>query len=73
MKITSINKPMKCCTQWWGTSIEGDKNYQWFYEPRSRLRVLEEESRIPGCFMSIEPPMAVRRIIVKAVRVAKAA
>src|ERR1700694_5760563 len=68
MKITSINKPMKR-----GTAIEGEKNYEWFYEPRSRLCVREEEPRIPGCFKNIEPPHGARRKIVKAVRAAKAA
>ncbi len=72
MKITSINKPMKRCKQWWGTAIDGDKNYEWFYNPRSRLRVREEGPRIPGCFMNIEPPHA-RRKIMKAVQAAKAA
>jgi hypothetical protein len=24
---------MKRCTMWWGTAIEGEKNYEWFYEP----------------------------------------
>jgi hypothetical protein len=73
MKITSINKPMKRCTMWWGTAIEGEKNYEWFYTPRSRLCVREEEPRIPGCFMNIEPPHGARRKIVKTVRTAKAA
>jgi hypothetical protein len=73
LKITTINKPMKRCTMWWGTAIDGNKNYEWFYTPRSRLRVREEEPRIPGCFMNIEPPHGARRKIVKAVRAAKAA
>ena len=71
LKITTINKPMKGCTQWWGTAIEGEKNYDWFYEPRSRLCVREEER--PGCFTNIEPPHGARRKVVKAVRAAKAA
>jgi hypothetical protein len=72
MKITTINKPMKRCTQWWGTGIDGDKNYEWFYEPRSRFAMREEEPNIPGSFTYIEPPDGARRIVVKAVRVAKA-
>jgi hypothetical protein len=71
MKVTSINKPMKRCTMWWGTAIDGDKNYEWFYNPRGRLCVREEESGIPGCFMNIEPAHGARRKIVRAVRAAK--
>ena len=33
LKITTINKPMKRCAMWWGIAIDGDKNYEWFYEP----------------------------------------
>ena len=73
MKITSINKPMKRSTMWWGTAIDGDKNYEWFYDPRRRLLVREEEPRIPGRFMNIDPPNGARRKVVKAVRAAKAA
>jgi hypothetical protein len=63
---------MKCCTMWWGTAIEGLKNYEWFYNPRSRFCVREEEPGITGCFMNIEPPQGARRKIVNAVRAAKA-
>ena len=73
MKITTINKPMKRGTMWWGTAIEGEKNFDWFYVPRSRLCVREEEPGIPGCFMNIEPPHGAGRKVVKAVRAAKAA
>jgi hypothetical protein len=71
MKITSINKPMNRCTMWWGTAIDGDKNYDWFYNPRSRLCLREEW--IPGSFVNIEPPHGARRKIINAVRAAKAA
>jgi len=73
MKITSINKPMKRCIMWWGTAIEGDKNYEWFYQPRSRFMIRKEEPGISGCFMNIDPPHGARRKIVKAVRAAKTA
>jgi hypothetical protein len=64
--------PMKRCTMWWGTAIDGNKNYEGFYEPRARLRVRKEEPRISGCFMNIDPPRGARRKIVKAVRTANA-
>jgi hypothetical protein len=73
MIITSINKPMKRRTMWWGTAVDGHKNYEWFYDPRSRLCVREEEPGIPGCFMNIELPRGARRKVLNAVRVAKAA
>ena len=67
MKITSINKPMKRCTQWWGTAMNGERNHLWFYEPRRRLRKHEQDNRNPHCWMNVEPPANARPIVLKAV------
>jgi len=64
---------MKRCTMWWGTAIYGDGNYEWFYEPRRRLRMRKEELQIPRCFMNIDPPAGAKRAILQAVRAARPA
>ena len=51
-----------------GTAINDDKNWQWFYVPRSHLSIREEEATIPNCFTNIDTPLGARRKIVKAVR-----
>jgi hypothetical protein len=71
MKITTIENAGS--GMWHGTAIDGDKNYEWFYQPRSRFMIRKEEPGIPGCFMNIEPPQDARRKVVRAVRAAKAA
>ncbi len=71
MKITAINKPMKRCTQWWGTAIDGDKNYEWFYQPRRWLHMREEDPGIPGCFMNVNPPPPAKQAVLTAIRAAK--
>jgi hypothetical protein len=68
MKVTSINKLMKRCAQWWGTASSGDEKYEWFYEPRSYVQMRKEEPQIPGCFMNIDPPAGAKEAILKAVR-----
>jgi hypothetical protein len=64
MQITSISKPMKRCTMWWGTASYDDGNYEWFYEPRRGLCMRKKEVRIRDCFMNIQPPEGARRTIV---------
>jgi hypothetical protein len=73
MKITSINKPMKRCTMWWGEATEGEKNYHWFFTPRRFLQLQVQDEVNPRCWMNIEPPDGARHIVLKAIRVAKAA
>jgi hypothetical protein len=68
LKITTITKPLEGGEMWSGTAISGGKNWQWFYTPRGRLCIREEEARIPNCFMNIDTPSGVRRRIVNAVR-----
>jgi hypothetical protein len=67
MNITSIEKD-RGSGQWFGTAEDGDKTYQWFCLPSSRIRMQEEEPSIPGCWMSVDPSPAARRAILIAVR-----
>ena len=71
LKITSINTPMARCTQWSGMASAGDKNYEWFYEPRSYLHMREQDGRNPRCWMNIEPLKGARRVVLSAVRAAR--
>jgi hypothetical protein len=59
---------MKRCTMWWGTASDHHGNYQWYYEPRSRLSMMKQEPLIPRCWMNIDPPLGAKRAILKAVR-----
>jgi hypothetical protein len=72
MQITSIERHAGS-GMWHGTAIVGGKNHTWFYRPRSFLRMAEQDEINPRCFMNIEPPDGARQIVLRAVRMAKAA
>jgi hypothetical protein len=72
MKITKIEKAAGSGL-WHGTAIVGGKNHTWFYRPRSFLHMAVQDEINPRCFMYIEPPDGARQIVLKAVRMAKAA
>jgi hypothetical protein len=68
MQITSIEAPPLNCSVWSGTAVEGTKQLQWYYEPRSWLHVQEQDGRNPRCWMNVDPPYGARRIVQAAVR-----
>jgi hypothetical protein len=68
-KITTIKKPLKFGVMWSGTAVNDGKRCLWYYAPRSRLCIQEEEPGIPNCFMNMdELPQGARCKIVNAVR-----
>jgi|SRR5580692_6223280 hypothetical protein len=68
MKITSANNGKY--GQWWGTAIDGDDKYQWFYTPRSRFAVRIEER--PRMWSNIDnPPPSAKRAVLKAIRASR--
>jgi hypothetical protein len=69
MQITSIENYQG---SWHGTAGEGEKKYQWFYWPRRRFRVMEEEPGLAGCWLYVEPPPAAKRAVLRAIRKAAA-
>jgi hypothetical protein len=72
MKITKIEKHTGSGI-WHGTAIVGGKNHTWFYQPRSFLHMAVQDEINPRCFMNLEPPDGARQVVLKAVRIAKAA
>jgi hypothetical protein len=56
---------------WHGTASEGDKNYMWYYRPRSLLKFTEQERYIPDCWMNVDPPHGAKPAVLKAIRAAK--
>ncbi|MDQ1387460.1 MAG: hypothetical protein QOF56_914 [Acidobacteriaceae bacterium] len=73
LQITSVEKPLPSCMLWSGTASEGNKKYEWFYEPRRWLHMRKQEPLMPRCWMDVEPPDGARRLVVKVIRAAKAA
>jgi hypothetical protein len=70
MKITSIEFHQGS-GMWHGHAVAGGKNHEWFYRPRERLLVREQDDLNPKCWMNIETPEGARKAIVKAVRKAR--
>jgi hypothetical protein len=72
MKITSANhEPEKYGPLWWGTAIDGDAKFEWFYTPRSRFDMRVEER--PGMWVNIRDPRpGDKRAVLKAIKVSKA-
>jgi hypothetical protein len=68
MQITSVEKPLPRCTLWSGTASDGKNRYEWFYEPRRWLHMRQQDPQMPRCWMYVDPPIAVRRLVVKAIR-----
>jgi hypothetical protein len=67
-KITTIKRPLKRGIMWSGTAVNDGKRCLWYYAPRFRLSIKEEEDGIPNCFMDIDPPTGARGKILNAVR-----
>ena len=72
MKITKIEKHTGS-RMWHGTATIGARNYMFYFRPRSFLHMTEQDEINPRCWMNVEPPEGARQIVLKAVRVAKAA
>ncbi len=72
MKITSIEKHAGSGI-WHGTAAASARNYPWFYEPRSGLRMQAQDEINPRCWMNVEAPTGARQIVLSAVLAAKGA
>ncbi|MDF0581274.1 hypothetical protein [Bradyrhizobium yuanmingense] len=72
MKITSVEKHVGS-GQWFGEAAHEGKRYKWYYQPRRRLNVHEQDKRNPYCWMVVEPPLGAREAVLRAIRAAKVA
>jgi hypothetical protein len=72
MKVTSINAPpnLANCGLWWGTAIDGDHKFEWFYDPEclQSLQIRREEPSMPRYWTNIKPAPAAATAVRKAVR-----
>jgi hypothetical protein len=70
MQITNIEKHAGS-GMWHGSANDGDKNYLWYYRPRSSFRMQEQDEINPRCWMNVDPPEGAKRAVLKAVRGAR--
>jgi hypothetical protein len=70
-KITKIEKHAGSGI-WRGVASGSAGNYLWFYTPRGSLCFQKQDERNPRCWMNVDPPDDARKIVLKAVRAAKA-
>jgi hypothetical protein len=71
MKITKIEPPLTGATMWSGTASGGGNNFEWFYTPRRRFAVREQDRRNPKCWMYVDPPDGLKPAVLEAVRAAR--